>query len=226
MVGTARQPAKDRVAIASAASTGFRAENTDRSQLSYVADASIAALRAAGLSRTDVDGIVGSPDVTATQLQRTIGIPAVTFFANPPIPFINQLSVAAAAIHSGQCEVVLAYHAAYRLPWNTGSAVQDPFRRPAPTTPTPPPEATLGALGYAAWASRYLHEFGADREALGLVAINARSNAARNPVAAMRKPLTMQEYLAHDPTSTLPVRHGYRGRRWRRVRDHHRGTGS
>ena len=46
---SSRNPAKDQVAIASAATTGFTAANTDRSQLSYAAEACIAALRAAGL---------------------------------------------------------------------------------------------------------------------------------------------------------------------------------
>jgi acetyl-CoA acetyltransferase len=193
-----RNPAKDGVAIASAATTGFVAANTNRSQLSYATEACVRALRAAGLAADDVDGIVGSSVPSAAALQQALGIPEVTYFANPPIPFVNQLAAAVAAVHSGLCNVALAYHASYRLPWNTGSAVKDPFRRGGLTggASAANPESVFGAVGYTAWASRYIHEFGASREDFGLVAINDRSNAARNPGAALRDPLTMDDYLA------------------------------
>jgi acetyl-CoA acetyltransferase len=194
-MSTNRNPAKDKVAIASAATTGFTAKNTPRTQLSYAVEASIAALREAGVDAATVDGIVGSSSPPAWVLQRALGIPKLTFFANPAIPFINQLSMAVAAVHSGLCDVVLAVHAAYRLPWNTGSAVKDPFRRGPASAPVAP-ETVGGAVGYTAWASRYIYEFNVPRETFGLVAINERTNAGRNPAAAMREPLTMEDYLA------------------------------
>ena len=198
MTVSSRNPAKDQVAIASASTTGFTAANTDRSQLSYATQACIAALRAAGLGAADVDGIIGSSNPSATELQQALGIPAITYFANPPIPLGNQLAAAVAAVHSGLCNVALVYHASYRLPWNTGSALKDPFRRGgmAGGATAGIPESVFGSVGYTAWASRYLYEFGGSREDLGLVAINGRSNAARNPGAAMRDPLTMDDYLA------------------------------
>jgi len=191
-----RHPVKDQVAIAAAATTGFTAKNTPRTRLSYAIEASVSAIGAAGLSARDIDGIVGSGSPPAWVLQQALGIPEVTFFANPPIPFINQLSVAVAAVHSGLCDVALVLHAAYRLPWNTGSAVQDPFRRRGLAVTPVAPESVAGAVGYTAWASRYIHEFDVPRETLGLVAINERSNARKNPAAAMRDPLTMEDYLA------------------------------
>jgi acetyl-CoA acetyltransferase len=191
-----RYPAKDCVAIASAATTGFTAANTDRSQLSYAAEASMAALQAAGLGAADVDGIIGTSTPAAYRLQQTLGIPEVTYFANPPMPFVNQLTAAVGAVFSGLCDVVLAYHAAYRLPWNTGSALKDPFRRGTLPAAAPSPDTMAAATGYTAWASRYLFEFGRGREDLALVALNDRSNAAHNPAAAMRSPLTIDDYLA------------------------------
>ena len=199
---TTRNPMKDRVAIAGAATTGFTARNTERSQASYAIEACVKVLRECGLTAFDVDGVVGStPD--APLIQAALGIPEVTFFATPAIPFGNHLAIAAAAVHSGLCDVVLAYHGAYRLAWNTSAAFKDPFRRTtmlgagggAPTTP----DSMHGSVGYTAWASRYLHEFnlnGARREHYGLVAINDRTNASRNPGAAMRDPITMDAYLA------------------------------
>ena len=194
---SSRNPAKDQVAIASAATTGFTAANTKRSQLSYAAEACVAALRAAGLTAADVDGIIGSANPGAPDLQQALGIPAVTYFANPTIPFVNQLAAAVGAVHSGLCNVALVYHASYRLPWNTGSAWKDPFRRGgmAGGATAAIPESVFGSPGYTAWASRYLYEFGGSREDFGLVAINDRSNAMRNPGAALREPLTMEGYL-------------------------------
>ena len=193
----ARNPMKDRVAIAGAATTGFQPRNTDRSQASYVAQACKAVLAQCGLSPRDVDGLCGSLQA-APAVQSMLGIPAVTWFANPMIPFGNHLAAAASAVHSGLCEVVLAYHGAYRMAWNTGSALKDPFRRGAAFGGGAiiPPESVSGSVGYTAWASRYIHEFGVPRTSLGYVAVNSRTNAMANPAAAMRDPLTMQDYLS------------------------------
>ncbi|HMC72375.1 MAG TPA: thiolase family protein, partial [Mycobacteriales bacterium] len=189
---------KDQVAIVSAATTGFTPRNTERSQASYALEASIAAIREAGLTAADIDGICGTtPD--ATYVQAALGIPEVTWFANPVIPFVNQLAAATSAVYSGLCETVLCYHAAYRLAWNTASALKDPFRRGlalAEPKGGPAPETISGSVGYTAWASRYMHEYGIKREAFGRIAINGRTNAAQNPAAAMRTPMTMDDYLA------------------------------
>ena len=195
---TSRNPLLDRVACAGAATTGFVAENTGRSQASLAAEACIKVLQECGLTAKDVDGICGTSP-SAPYLQSMLGIPEVTWFANPAMPLVNHVAAAVSAVASGLCETVLAYHAAYRLPWNTGSAWKDPVRRGSSGGPLPlngVVDSVFGSVGYTAWASRYLHEFGTPREHLGYVAVNDRSNAAMNPAAAMRDPLTMDDYLA------------------------------
>jgi len=47
-----------------------------------------------------------------------------------------------------------------------------------------------------AHAPRHKHEFGTPDEALAELAVNNRRNAALNPVAAFRKPLTVEDYFA------------------------------
>jgi acetyl-CoA acetyltransferase len=192
-----RNPMKDRVAIAAAATTGFQPRNTGRTQASYVAEACKAVLAQCGLTPGDIDGLCGSLPA-APVVQSMLGIPEVTWFANPIIPFGNHLAAAASAVHSGLCDVVLAYHGAYRMAWNTASALKDPFRRGATFASAGPSplESVAGSVGYTAWASRYIHEFGVPREHLGYVAINDRTNAMSNPAAAMRDPLTMEDYLS------------------------------
>jgi acetyl-CoA acetyltransferase len=198
MTRSARNPAMDTVAIANAATTGFVAANTERSPGSLAVEAGLKVLRDTGLSAADVDGICGSAVPSAAWMQAALGIPEVTWFANPVIPIGNHLAAAVAAVHSGLCETVLVYHAAYRMAWNTASALKDPFRRtltPGPPVGGPVPESIAGAVGYTAWASRYVHEHGTTREQLALVALNGRANARRNPAAAVREPLTMEDYL-------------------------------
>ena len=60
---------------------------------SLVTEACIAALRDAGLGREDVDGLCGSM-VAAQYVQAALGIPAVTWFANPPAVIGNQVVAA------------------------------------------------------------------------------------------------------------------------------------
>jgi acetyl-CoA acetyltransferase len=58
----------------------------------------------------------------------------------------------------------------------------------------------FGAFSAANWlglyASRYFKLYGATREQLGQIALNARANAALNPAAVYRDPLTMDDYLS------------------------------
>ena len=87
----------------------------------------------------------------------------------------------------------------------------------------------FGAISAANWiamnANQYLHRYGADREVLGWIALNDRANAARNPAAIYRDPMTMDDYLSARPITTpvralrlrRPVRRLDRGDRVRRV---------
>ena len=167
---SARNPIKDRVAISNVATTGFVPRNSDRSPMSLALEACTTVLRESGLSPAEVDGMCGSIP-SAPDIQAALGIPNVRWFANPVIPFGNHLIAAVAAVHSGMADVVLAYHTSYRMAWNTRSALKDPFRRSltpgAGPSGGPGPETIAAAVGYAAWASRYKHEYGASREPFG-----------------------------------------------------------
>ena len=66
--------------------------------------------------------------------------------------------------------------------------------------------APFGAMSAANWigmhANQYLHRYGAPREMLGLIAVNARTNAGRNPAAIYRDPMTMDDYMAARPITS------------------------
>jgi acetyl-CoA acetyltransferase len=55
--------------------------------------------------------------------------------------------------------------------------------------------APSAANWIACYAQRHFHEYGTTREQLAQIALNARKNAARNPKAVYREPMTMEEYL-------------------------------
>lgn len=191
-------PLRHHVAIAGAASTGFSASNTASTQTTLAARACIDVIRRCGLRASDIDGLCGTWP-SAAELQSALGIPRTTWSANPVIPIGNHFAAAAAAVHAGLASVVLVYHAAYRMAWNTSSSLRDPFRRiatPGLGDPHPGPESIVGAVGYTAWASRYIYEHDVPRTAFGSVAINGRTGATRNPLAALRSPMTMDDYLS------------------------------
>lgn len=198
-----RYPIKDRVAFASAATTEFSRTRNDRTPLSMAIDASVEAIRAAGLSAADIDGICASgTSPEPRQLQSALGIPELSWWEASPLTGTYATTIFAAmhAIYSGACETVLCYHAAYRLPWQSRAAAADPMRRRVAELTgmmgAVEPETMGGSVAYTAWASRYLYEYGRRREDFGLVAINSRSNALRNPHAVMHEPLSMDDYLA------------------------------
>jgi acetyl-CoA acetyltransferase len=197
----ARYPIKDHVAFAGVSSTGFARDVGRRSRNALALQACIGALRDAGLTAADVDGVAGTAP-QASYIVNALGLPNVTFHANSPMPFVFTILDAMQAIFAGTCNTVLAYHSLYRAPAISRSAAKDPFRRglgfggdPLLSPTRTDPESINGAVGYAAWASRYIHEFGAKREYFGYVAINERSGAMSNPLAAMRAPMTMDDYL-------------------------------
>lgn len=55
--------------------------------------------------------------------------------------------------------------------------------------------ATSAAHTLGQTAHRHMHKYGTTRETLGWIAINQRANAALNPTAVYREPMTMDDYL-------------------------------
>jgi acetyl-CoA acetyltransferase len=206
-----RYPAKDRTAIVGVGLSPYARDRGPVTELTLVLEACVAAIRDAGLRASDIDGVVGGGYLTGgidpMVVSTALGVDALTYWAPARPPIMNHLVAAVNAVHSGAADTVLVYHAAYRAGFSR-SAGNDPFRRRA-MFGTPDgrnmtgegqtdgePWGMFGSTGYAAWAARYLAEFGTTREDLGLIAINDRSNAAFNANAVMRAPLTMDDYLA------------------------------
>jgi acetyl-CoA acetyltransferase len=67
---------------------------------------------------------------------------------------------------------------------------------------TLPFRAYSAANWIALFAQRHFHEYGTTREQLAQIALNARKNAARNPKAVYRDPMTLEDYFAARMIST------------------------
>ena len=177
---------QDQVAFVGVGETEY-GRGLNRSVLSLALDAAKAAIADAGLRKEDIDGICGSGGLPSEAIQDALGIPEVTWGGNTAFHFIPSQSVAspAHAVHSDACETALVV-------WATNHA-QFARRMTAPVNVAK--LFSQSAEAYTAWAGRYLHDYDVPAEALGLIAINSRTNAALNRNAAMRTPLTMDDYL-------------------------------
>jgi acetyl-CoA acetyltransferase len=194
----ARNPVKDRVAIAGVGSTGFTRTN-ERSALALGLDAATQAIRDAGLRAADIDGVVAVAEPGAPSpplLASSLGLDTVTHWTRPAPVVMFAIVDAVNAIFSGSADTVLVVSSMLRLPWASRSAADDPFRRRTTSAAPRVPEDVGMATAYTAWASRYLHEHGATREGWGRIAVNGRTNALTNPLAAMRTPITLDDYYA------------------------------
>jgi len=189
---------KDAAAIVGIGQTAF-AKSLEPSETRLAIDAILAALGDAGIAASEVDGFASYTLETTDEVEiaRSIGAGDVTFFsqvgygggAGPAT--VGQLAM---AIATGQCDVGVAWRARKRgsgpRPW-TGA--QQPSTPGAFTRP-------FGLLRpvdeIALLTRRYLHEYGATRDALSNVALAIRAHANRNPNALMHdRPLTREQYF-------------------------------
>lgn len=192
----ARNPVKDQVAFVGVATTGF-SRSSDHSSTALALRACTDAIRDAGLGAADIDGVVciGEPGSPGPEtLATALGLPRVTHYSKPTPVVMNAVVDAVNAIHAGSCDTVLVCSSMLRAPWNSRSAANDPFRRHLNAGGAGIPETIRMAPAYTAWASRYMHTYGVDKEPFGRVAVNMRTNAATNPIAAMRAPITLDDY--------------------------------
>lgn len=171
--------------------------------------ASLRALKDAGLPLKDVDGVFACniSRFSATQLAEQLGIfPSyVDTTLTGGSACESHVAHASAAIKAGQCNVALiAYGSVQRsrrlrkiegfLESGTSAAQYENVY--APLYPM---------SFYAMVAQRYMHEYGATAEDLANVAISARQWASLNPVAFKRDPLTLAEVLS-SPIISSPLR--------------------
>lgn len=164
----------------------------------------IEAVADAGITKDDIDALVFSLPRPYAE-QRYFGT-FITSYLNMPLDDTlievlgNGLTGALAfdtavqRVASGQAKVAIALGVNREMHVNTGEhmhlsmrAVGDvDFAVPFGVTPI---------SWYAFNATRYMHDFGLTREQLAAIPVKNRRHAIDNPIAQMRKPITIQDVL-------------------------------
>jgi acetyl-CoA acetyltransferase/uncharacterized OB-fold protein len=180
--------------------------------LSLTIDACLAAVADAGLALDDIDGLStypgdlggGMSEGGITAVEEALRIHPTWINGGGDIPGpAGSVIAAMLAVSAGLCRHVLCF----RTVWESTYAA---LRLGGPMGRVSGPlyewRAPFGAMSAANWigmnANQYLHRYGATRELLGLIALNGRANAARNPAAIYREPMTMDDYMAARPITT------------------------
>jgi acetyl-CoA C-acetyltransferase len=172
------------------------------------------ALDDAGLTLADVDGLCtavgdvgeGANTEDLIELAEYLGI-TPTWFDSTDVggcSFIVHVAHAATAISAGLAEVVVVSYAATPRWWPLEfPSLDSPVHPTGPGQFDVPYAATLVSL-YALMASRHMHEFGTTPEQLAEIAVACRANAALNPDALYRDPITIDDVLA-SPMIASPL---------------------
>ena len=173
------------------------------------------ALKDCGLSVRELDGLINLPPYCipntgfATTLAEYLGAKlsyCATIDVGGTATAVTMFQQAAWAIESGDCEVVVCAsgenmvtgrpkgrHGFILQNLAGGEEFEVPFGVPSMVSQ------------YALVTQRYMHEFGTTQEDCGAVAIATRAHAVLNENAVMKRPLSMQEYLA-SPMISSPLR--------------------
>jgi acetyl-CoA acetyltransferase len=228
----ARSPIQDKVAIVGVGMTEY-GRSLPRTSRSLALEAAKKAIFDAGVTKEDIDGLcVGGlmlpwrsevyfANLQTTAIQESLGIREITWAL--PSRF-SAVYHAVHAVFSGACDTALIVQVGTRMPSNSNSVGSDPYKQRmadmgrgfanlSPLEGVTEDYANRWGGGgsgmepYAAWAGRYLHDYGVPRDVFGLIAINHRTNATMNENALMRTPLTMRDYLSarmvREPLSIL-----------------------
>jgi len=172
----------------------------DRSQFQITAEAILAALADAGLTVRDVDGFASfSNDSNEGPLmQVALGVPVMRWssmvWGGGGGGSIAALAQACAAVQAGHASVVVVYRGlcqgqSRRFGRFATGRTQGNFVNPFGLFAPPQMLALV--------AQRFMHLYSIGAEHLAEIALNARSNANRNPRAVMHsKPLTREDYFS------------------------------
>lgn len=192
---------RDKTAIVGVGATPYykRGRSAPQTLDELVGKAILAAADDAGLDVAAIDGFAyfaGGFDTGA--LTEMLGIPEVRYTATLTGSgggSAGAVGLAASAIVAGMAEVVVCV-----------GGVQQSTRRygAMPSTYAPSPESAFyqsaGLVGpghmFALLARRHMHLYGTTREQFAEVALSTRANAVTHPAALIRKPLTLEDYMA------------------------------
>jgi acetyl-CoA acetyltransferase/uncharacterized OB-fold protein len=180
--------------------------------LSLTIDACLEAVADAGLRIEDIDGLstypgfvgMGMSEGGVTAVEEALRIHPTWINGGGDIPGPGgAVIVAALAVANGLCRHVLCFRTVWESTFATLGLRAAGGGRASGAQQWLAPFGALSAANWiAANANQYMHRYGATREMLGLIALNGRQNAARNPAAIYRQPMTMDDYMTARPITT------------------------
>ena len=171
------------------------------------------AVEDAGLKESDIDGIATLGDTPLDQVASAFGIdPAYRGGGFTTGGLLSPVMSAFLAVAAGRARHVLAYRTVQML---AGDVVHQSEGSSALaegladlSNAMSDAEDLLAAQAFSAvnWLAlncrRHMELYGTTKEQLGWLAVNSRRNAALNPRAVYRDPMTMADYLAARPISS------------------------
>ncbi|MGP3910487.1 thiolase C-terminal domain-containing protein [Nonomuraea sp. 10N515B] len=192
---------RDVTAIAGVGYTPFT-KDSGVSTLTLACRAVLAALEDAGLTADDVDGLathrVGD-SAPPTLVGPALGLTDLAWhldqFGGGSVSHAV-VGQAALAVAAGLAETVVCYRAINaRSEFRMGGT-----GRGVPASPEVQYQAPYGYVAppqqYAMYARAHMLKYGTKAEHFGHLAVTQRANAAKNPRALMRTPITLDDYLA------------------------------
>jgi acetyl-CoA acetyltransferase len=191
----------DRAAIVGIGTTTF-ARTLPQSEEELAIRAIQSALDDAGLSASDVDGLVSftTESTSEDRLALDLGMRDLGFLARVPHgggAGCATVGLGAMAIAAGQADVVVAWRSRKRgaptdRPWAGTAPVLEDLHQWSRPYGLARPVDELATL-----ARRYMHMYGATRDHLANIALACRQHANLNPAAVMATtPLSREEYFA------------------------------
>jgi acetyl-CoA acetyltransferase len=182
-----------------------------RGPLDLTVDAVLAALADAGLTTADVDGIATYPGgidqppgfaggIGVAEVQDALRLELDWYAGGIESPGqLGAIVQAALAVHAGLARHVVCFRTvceASAQGTKGRSAVMSRGEVGGFMQWLAPFGAPSAAVYVAMLAARHFHEYGTTREQLAQIALTCRANAALNPAAIYRDPLTLDDYLA------------------------------
>lgn len=189
-----------------------------RSGLALTIEAALMAIADAGLAASDIDGLAcwpgyvkdipGMSPVAIWEVKEALGLKLGWYAGVSEGPAqLSSIIEAAMAVATGRARHVLCFRtlteSSSQSEDRRASSVAGADERVADRYQWQVPFKAYSAANWSAmYAQARFHEFGMTREQLGAVALNARRNAADNPLAIYRAPLSMNAYLGARMIST------------------------
>ncbi|MDP6173151.1 MAG: hypothetical protein QGF09_03170, partial [Rhodospirillales bacterium] len=191
---------RNKYAIAGIGHTDYSAKS-GRTVLALALEACRGAVEDSGLEMNQVDGVLSynfGDSVPSMAVATGLGLPAARYaveFSSGGNAANLIIQTAAAAIEAGLAENVLCFRAmngrsGFRLGGERDQEARGFTQYTAPFGWITYPQAM------AMWCRRHMIKYGTTSEQLGQVAVTFRANAAENPRAMKRDPMTLADHQA------------------------------